>query len=95
MKQKVFCVRDAKVEAYLKPFFVRTLGEAERAFTDMANNQDTQIGKYPTDFALYYLGVYDDESGKFGTGEPQHCMNAVDCVSGSNVLPFDSVGGTD
>lgn len=62
---KVFCVFDSKVEAYMAPFFLRSKGEAIRAFSDMAKDNNTNVGRYPDDFSLFELGEYDDSSAKF------------------------------
>lgn len=63
MLLKVFSVYDSKSETYGRPFCAKTKGEAIRDFTDVANNKDNNIGKYPTDFALFHLGDFDDNSG--------------------------------
>lgn len=86
MIQKIFCVRDGKVEAYMRPFFVRSLGEAERSFFDLANDPDSQVSRHPEDFALYYLGTYDDGSGTFESLPPQHVVNAVDVKRQANPI---------
>lgn len=81
MIQKVFSVKDVKVGGYLKPFFVRSHGEAERAFMDTVNDPGTVLYKHPEDYQLYYLGEYDDEDGLFHTVSPQHIINGQDIVA--------------
>lgn len=63
MKLKMYAVYDTKVEAFLRPFFMRTRGEALRAWQELANDEQTQFCKHPTDFALMELGEYDDSQG--------------------------------
>lgn len=60
---KIYTVYDSKVEAYLRPFFMQSRGEAIRAFTDAVNDQNTQFNKHPEDFTLFELGMYDDQNG--------------------------------
>lgn len=93
MKQKIFCVRDDKVAAYMRPFFVRSHGEAERMFMDTVNDPQSQFNSHPTDFSLWFLGEYDDELGQFDTVAPQHIINAVDVrrADSANV----NIGGTE
>lgn len=78
MKQKVMTIRDEKAEIYINPFLVRTTGEAERVLTDLLNNPQTNIAKYPESFSLWELGEYNDNTGIFDTHEPRHVINAID-----------------
>ena len=59
---KLFTVYDLKSQAYMPPFCVRAKDEAIRSFADQANNKDTGIGAHPSDYVLYELGDYDDQS---------------------------------
>ncbi len=62
---KVFSVYDSKVESFFKPFYSQTKGEAIRSFTEISNDKQSQIGKYPEDFTLFELGDYDDSNASF------------------------------
>jgi lipoprotein signal peptidase len=62
---KIFSIYDSKAEAYNSPFYMQTQSLAIRAFTDEANNVDSQIGKHPADFTLFYMGEYDDHTASF------------------------------
>lgn len=57
---KCFSVLDGAVGAYMAPFFMRSVGEAERWFTDAANDQTSSICKHPEDFELFQVGEFDD-----------------------------------
>lgn len=63
MKLKIFTAYDSKVEAYLQPFFMRSTGEAIRAWTELANNSEHLFSKHPADYTLYEIGEYDDTTG--------------------------------
>jgi len=81
MIKKMYAIRDAKAEAFLNPWFKVTHGEAERDFNAAVNNEETTLAKYPEDFDLYYLGDYDDNSGKLKSlDSPQHIVKAVQLV---------------
>lgn len=61
---KVYSVKDAKVGAFMAPFFMRSKGEAIRAFTDLVNDPQSMVAKHPEDYCLYEIGTWDEELGK-------------------------------
>lgn len=63
MKLKMYSVYDSKVEAYLQPFFMRTRGEALRAFQTTVSDPGTHFYLSPGDFTLFEIGEYDDSNG--------------------------------
>lgn len=65
MKYPVYSVYDSKVNAYDKPFALRSRGEAIRGWADAANDPQTTICKHPEDFSLMELGHFDDTKGTF------------------------------
>lgn len=78
MQLKMYAIRDAKAELFRQPFCKLTHGEAERDFKTLVNDEQSQVNKYPEDYDLYYLGVYDDNSGKLTTLDtPEHIIKAV------------------
>lgn len=78
MTQKIYSIRDQKAEYFTQPFFKKTHGEAERDFTMLVNDEKSQINKFPEDFDLYYIGDYDDQTGKMSPLDtPQHIVKAV------------------
>ena len=60
---KVFSIRDTAVEAFMRPFFARTAGEADRAFSGEVQNAQTPVGQHPADYHLFYLGDFDEVTG--------------------------------
>lgn len=65
MIKKVFTVFDEKSEAYLQPFFLDTLGQAQRAMTDCVNDINHQFCRHTSDYTLFLLGTFDDSTGTF------------------------------
>lgn len=63
MKNRVFSIRDHKTESFSPPFTSRTLGEAQRSFSELINDGRSTPSKYPQDFSLYEIGQWDIESG--------------------------------
>lgn len=72
MKYKVMCVRDRAVDAFSTPFFVRSVGEAVRSFSDEVNRKDdnNQIYKHPEDYDLYLISEFDSDTGLFSDSKP-------------------------
>lgn len=62
---KVYSVFDSKMEAYMQPFFMQARGQAIRAFVDTATDDSTTIGKHPSDYTLFEIGSFDDQTCKF------------------------------
>jgi hypothetical protein len=82
MRQKISSIRDAKAEIFNKPFYQNTHGEAERTFRTIVNDDSTAVSKYPEDYDLWYLGEFDDNSGKAELLDtPQHMIKAIDVQS--------------
>lgn len=66
---KVFSVHDSKAEAYLNPFYMRTTGEAIRAFSSTCNDEKTDFHKFPSDYTLVEIGSFDPSNGNITAHE--------------------------
>lgn len=62
MKLVMCSIRDSKVGAFMRPFFVRSVGEAIRVFSDDVNGKDAEsvLRAHPEDFSLWHFGDFDD-----------------------------------
>lgn len=58
-----YSVFDNAVAAFLPVFFARSKGEAIRSFTDAVNDEKHQFSRYKADYALWWLGQFDDQTG--------------------------------
>lgn len=81
MQNLVFVVYDAKAGFYKSPFIMRSKGEAVRAFMDIANNKDNDIGKHPEDYVLYYIADFDEIKGQYTPREPECIGKAIEYVA--------------
>lgn len=82
MQKRIYTIRDSKAEIFNQPFYYNTHGEAERAFKQLVMDEKSSISKFPEDYDLYYLGLYDDNSGKIESLDtPQHVIKAVNLRS--------------
>lgn len=64
---KIFTIYDSKAEAYLQPFFMKSVGEAMRAFEDAVNDDKHQFAKHIEDYTLFEVGVFDDANAEIVT----------------------------
>lgn len=69
MYYKIYAIFDASVKAYMQPFFLRSQGEALRAFTDLANDDKSNVCRHASDFTLFEIGEYDDTTSKITSFE--------------------------
>lgn len=68
----VFAVRDRAADSFGQPFFDVARGRAIRSFTDELNkNENSPLSAHPEDFDLYFLGMFNDQTGMFETGVPE------------------------
>lgn len=79
---KIYAIKDNAIEAYGQPIFVRAQGQAVRSFTDECKNTESQLHKHPADYDLYYIGEYDDETGRITPAEPERVARAIDFAQG-------------
>lgn len=66
----MYSVYDAKSGAFLTPFFMMYDGQAIRAISEAARDPNTQLGRYPEDFHLHRLGLWDDQNARFVPENP-------------------------
>lgn len=63
MKTNVYAIFDEKAEIYGTPFFMHNDALAHRAFDDLRNDPGSTLYKHPTEFKLYRIGSFSDDSG--------------------------------
>ncbi len=64
MISKAFTVFDSKTEAYLRPFFCLSTGEAIRSFSDAVNDSSSMFFRHPADFHLFEIGTFEDQTAE-------------------------------
>lgn len=83
MLKHLFSIYDEKTEVYSYPFQSDSKAAAVRQFRMMINNEKYEmLNKNPEDFSLWYLGEFNDSTGKFSHDkEPAVLLcKAVDLV---------------
>lgn len=57
-------VYDQKSESYGRPIMELTIGSAIRAFEAEMKQEESALKKFPQDFSLWQIGVYDELKGE-------------------------------
>lgn len=81
MIHQVVSIFDNAVGAFNRPFFTPSRGVAIRSFVDEVKRpgDDNSMARHPNDFSLFYLGEFDDVSGRFSQLDvPERLMTAAD-----------------
>lgn len=74
MIKYAFSVYDSKAKAFNDPVFTPNQAIAERAFAIAANDKTSFIGQSPTDYTLFRVGTWDDETCKFNLLETPEAL---------------------
>lgn len=62
MKLEIMALYDAKVEAFMQPFFAQSVGAAVRSLSDLVNGRGGEAPSlHPEDFSLFRFGSWWDE----------------------------------
>lgn len=81
MKTEIYVIYDSKAKAYNKPFYQVNRDVALRTATDLANDPNVEISRYPEDYSLFCIGVYDDETAQMDLkASPEHVANLHELV---------------
>lgn len=79
---RIFAIHDAKVSAFRHPQFNQFAGDAIRGFQLAAQNEATDLSKFPADYRLYEIGTLNEESGIITPhATPVYLATASDYVS--------------
>ena len=75
MIKKLYAVLDNQVNHFMNPIHCINHGDAIRLFTNWVNpeegEQPTNMSKYPAHFSLWYMGDFDDQTGRLGQLDEQ------------------------
>lgn len=63
MKTGLFTVFDNAANRFLEPFPAETVEVAIRSFREIVNTDGHQFNKFPQDYTLFHVGVFDQELG--------------------------------
>lgn len=63
MKVGVYSIRDMKAGSFMAPFFLHNDEVAKRAAREAVRDPQSNFSKYPEDFTLFRIGIFDDSTG--------------------------------
>lgn len=77
----LYAVYDKSAAAYMSPFQGINDNQAIRSFSNACMNPEA-FGQYPTDYSLFKIATYNDETGKIDNmnPDPVHIITAVKCI---------------
>lgn len=81
MKQNVYAIHDGAAGAYLNPIYQHTDGMMIRMFRNAVNDNTHAFGQNPSDYTLFKIGSYDDETGQHTSENPQSLGNGIEHIS--------------
>lgn len=70
MIHRLFSVYDGKIKSFMRPFSDQHLGNALRSFEEACKEPSSPFAKYASDFVLYEIGTFDDETGTITAHNP-------------------------
>ena len=81
MELKMYALSDQAVECFNRPFCARSNGEAIRSLADELNRGDNPMALHPEDYVLYFIGVFDDDTGVItATETPMVLQRCADLI---------------
>lgn len=80
MKLCVVAIYDVATETYGRPIFTPAKGYALRSFRDeiARDHEENNMYKHPEDFDLFFLGMFDDQTGQFDQTGAERIMRGRD-----------------
>lgn len=76
MNQNIYAVKDIVANEFQPPFYLKNDALAIKEFGKACENPDTDWNKYPSDYSLYNLGVFDTETGHIISTDNKQISNA-------------------
>jgi len=58
----VFAIYDSGISTWMPPIYARNKGEMLRQFMDACNDASSRLAKHPSDYTLFELGTFNDDS---------------------------------
>lgn len=68
--KRIYAIRDKVAEAFGPLMTFPHDAPAIRAFSDVASDPQTQVGRHPDDFELMELGILDDQAAEIVSQAP-------------------------
>lgn len=69
MKMKLYSIKDRATGAFMTPWPAHQDAHAIRMFQDNVNDPNSACNKHPDDYDLWFVGYFDDDTGKLQKGQ--------------------------
>jgi hypothetical protein len=93
-KLKIYSPFDSKLATWMAPFVVEHPGQAERIWTDLANDGRSLVSKHPKDYALFQTGEYCTETGEIAPVYPPVHFMSAEAVKDRGQQPLPLASGS-
>lgn len=80
MKNEVFAVLDKRTGTYKAPLYFPHKVEAIRFLEGIANNPQSDLGRWPLDYQVNKLGTFDTSTGRHEDSEIEEVCQIVDLI---------------
>jgi hypothetical protein len=81
MQKQIFSVFDSKSKVFSTPFFSHNINTALRDFAHASNDKSTDLYRYSTDYTLFHIGSFDEDSGIINSFNPVSLGLAVSFIN--------------
>lgn len=90
MVSMIFSIFDSKAAQYGRPFFTQNRASAQRSLQmELRQDPKSVLAQYPTDFSLYILGMFDDDTGLFTSHSPQFVIGLSELINAQDIDPYE------
>ena len=77
----MYSIYDNIAKAFQNPLYAVNNGAAVRIFQEAVNDPQTYLAKAPQDYAIYYVGEYDEQTGTINAPEmPEKIIHGNEVV---------------
>jgi len=92
MQKYLYSVLDRKAHVFAAPFTSTNDQTAQRLFVRACNDPNNDLGMFPNDYALFQIGLFDDEDGRIEPKEiPRLIIDGRSVIEGQpdlSLMPF-------
>lgn len=95
MKLRAYTIYDRKGLVFNTPYFSHNDQTATRSFSDLVNDANSAVALHPSDYVLFRVAEYDDQTGGLVPVSPvKHICDALTLVRKPPLLTPELAGVT-
>lgn len=85
----MMAIHDGAAAAFMRPFFVMSVGEGVRAFSDLVADPEHPIGRHPDDYTLFRVGTFSQPSGVVTPETPVSLGNGLEFRTKDRIMKLE------